>query len=116
MKELSLIPSAVSESRWALHTCDKKCREVGFKCHQLAVIAAEGGATRAINLCEQCYNVRRLKQGEREMTASKWRERWLSSKRWAAFDMEQLKRKRWEGFIIKKSWARSVLADAESDK
>ena len=25
------------------------------------------------NLCKQCYNVRRLKQSEREVTASKWR-------------------------------------------
>ena len=27
----------------------------------------------AINLCKQCYNVRRLKRGERKVTASRWR-------------------------------------------
>ena len=43
-----------------------------------AILTQEGGAARTINLCKQCYNVSRLKQGGREVTASNWREICLS--------------------------------------
>ena len=75
MEELSFIPNAVSEPRWALHMCDNMCGEEGFKSHQyVAIVTDEGGAVRAINLRKQCFNARRLKQGERRVTASKWTE------------------------------------------
>ena len=74
MEELSFVPSAVSEPRWSLHVCDNKCREKGFTFFQVAaVVSQEGGAAHTINLCKQCYNERRLKQDEEEVTASKWR-------------------------------------------
>ena len=74
MEELSFVPSAVSEPRWALHICDNKCREKGFTFFQVAaIVSQEGGAAHTINLCKQCYNERRLKPGEEEVTASKWR-------------------------------------------
>ena len=31
MEALSVVPSAVSEPRWALHMCEKKCRAKGYK-------------------------------------------------------------------------------------
>ena len=31
MEKLSFVPSAVSEPRWAVHMCDKKCTANGFK-------------------------------------------------------------------------------------
>ena len=65
MEELSFIPSAVSELRWALHKCDDKCREEGFKFHRIAAVVT-GGAAHTINQGKQCCNVRRLKQGEEE--------------------------------------------------
>ena len=69
MEELSFIPCAVSEPRWAVHMCDNKCREEGFKFNQIAaIVTEEGGAVRTINLCKQCYDVRRLNKGEREVT------------------------------------------------
>ena len=55
MKELSFIPSAVREPRWALHVCDNKCNKEGFKFYQLAAfVVEEGGAAHTINLCKQC--------------------------------------------------------------
>ena len=37
----------------------------GFKLYQLVAIATEGeGTARTINLCKQCYTLRRLKQGQ----------------------------------------------------
>ena len=40
----------------------------------VATVTEEGAAARTINLCKQCHYVRRLKQGERQVMASKWRE------------------------------------------
>ena len=36
-------------------------------------MTGEGGAAHTINLCKTCYNEMRLKQGEEEVAASKWR-------------------------------------------
>ena len=84
MEELSFIPSAVSEPRWALHMSDNKCCKEAFKFYQLTVFAAH-----TINLCEQCYNVMRLKRGERKVTASRWRDmieqKAFRGKLWVAF-------------------------------
>ena len=55
MEELSFIPSALSEPRWALHMCDNECNEEGFKFYQLAAIVVEGGAAHTINLRKQCF-------------------------------------------------------------
>ena len=65
MKELSFIPSAASEPRWAMHMCDNKCNKEGFKLYHLAAIVVEGGAAHTINLCKQCCNEIRMKRGER---------------------------------------------------
>ena len=46
VEELSFIPSAVSEPRWALHTCDNKCSK-GFKFHHLAATVVEDGGSSA---------------------------------------------------------------------
>ena len=62
---LGFLPSAVSEPQCALYTCDNKCREESFKFFQLvAVVTEEGGAAHTIDMCKQCYNEGRLKQGE----------------------------------------------------
>ena len=107
MEELSCIPSAVSEPRWALHMCDSKSSKEGFKFYQLAAIVMEGGGAHTINQCKQCYNVMGLKRGEREVTAPRWREvieeKALRGKLWAAFVMEQIARRMLEHFTIKKS-------------
>ena len=93
MKELSFIPSAVSEPRCALHMCDYKCRKEGFKFYQLPATVTEGGKAHTINLFKQCYKVRRMKQGERRVTASKWREmveqKTFRGRLWAACGMER---------------------------
>ena len=72
MEALSFIPSAGSEPRW--HMCDNKYRK------ELQVPAACGHFDRwrtsardkPVQDVSQC--VRRLWRGEREVTASKWRE------------------------------------------
>ena len=73
-----------------------------------------------VNLCTQCYNERRLKQGERRVTASKWREmvelKAFRGRLWAAFGMGQFVRQMWECFTLEKVWARSVLADVEKER
>ena len=69
-----LRPSAVSEPRKALYMCADKCTEKCLKFFQIAAfVTGEGGAAHTINLCKTCYNERRLKQGEEEVAASKWR-------------------------------------------
>ena len=55
MEELSFVPSAVSEPRWALHMCYNK----GFKFFEIAAIVSEGGgAAHTITFCRHCYNYR----------------------------------------------------------
>ena len=88
MEEFSFFPSAVNEPRWAVHMCDNKCNKEGNKFYQLAAIVVEGGAAHTINQRKQCYNVMRMKRGERKVTASP----------------------------SKKKWARSVWADAKKER
>ena len=119
MEELSFVPSAVSEPRWAVHMCDKKCTANGFKFLEIAaIVAEEGGAAHTINLCKRCYNEGRLKQGDEHVAASNWKElveqKACRGKLWAAFGTEQFVRKMWERFTLKKGWTRSVLADVEN--
>ena len=56
--------------------CDNTCNQEGGKCYQLAAcVTEEGGAAHTVNLlCNQCYNERQQKQGERAVTASRRRE------------------------------------------
>ena len=54
MKDLGFIPSAVSDPRWALHMCDNKCTEKGYKlCQIAAVVTVEGGAVHTLKTCAQ---------------------------------------------------------------
>ena len=56
MRKRKRHPSAVSEP---------PLKRGGFKLYQLVAIATEGeGTARTINLCKQCYTLRRLKQGQ----------------------------------------------------
>ena len=71
MKEPNFVPGAVSEPRWAVHVCDDKCREKGFKFFEIAAVVSARGAADTINLCKTCCNVRRLKHGEEEVRRSK---------------------------------------------
>ena len=62
VEELSFVPSAASEPRWALHMCADECTEKCLKFFQIAaIVTGEGGAAHTINLCKTCYNERRLK-------------------------------------------------------
>ena len=120
MEELSFVSSAVNEPRWALHKCDNKCREKGFKFFQTAAIVTEEGcAAHTINLCKHFYNGRRWKQGEEDVTASKWRE--LVEQK-AFFEGSDGQLLAWNNSCAqcgnvspsKKAWARSILAGAEN--
>ena len=122
MEELSFVPSAVSEPRWALHICDNKCNKEGYKFHQLAAVVTEegGGKAHTIILCKQCFWERRLKQGEQAATAARWREiveqKAFRGKLWVAFGMAQHVRRMWGHFTFKKAWTRSVLSDADKEE
>ena len=100
--------------------CDDKGREKGFKFCQIAAVVTEEGGAHTINLCKWCYKVRRLKQGEQEVTASTSRglveQKGFRGKLWAALDMEHFVRRMFERFTNKKAWARPVLADAEGER
>ena len=65
MEELSFVPSAVSEPRWAC-TCVMKSVE-----KRLQVLRNCGAHT--ISLCRKCRNERRAKQGEAEVAAQSGR-------------------------------------------
>ena len=57
IEELSSVPSAVSEPRWALHMCDNKCGTEGFRFLEMAAVVSEdSGAAHTINFCRECYN------------------------------------------------------------
>ena len=58
-EEMSFVPSAVSEPRWALRMCDKKCGAKGFKFFAIAAVS-EGGAAHTINFCRNCCDERRV--------------------------------------------------------
>ena len=64
-----LRPECSQRATLALHMCDNKCREEGFKFFEILAIVTEGGAAHTIHLCKQCYNARRLRQGEEEVAA-----------------------------------------------
>ena len=54
--------------------CDNKCGAKGFRFFKIAAnVSEEGGAAHANNLCRNCYNERRVKQGEAEVNGVKWR-------------------------------------------
>ena len=75
VEEIGFVPSAVSGPLWVLHLCDNECSEQGFKYIQLAaIVSEEGGAVRTINLRKQCYNERRVQQGEQPVKAAQWTE------------------------------------------
>ena len=73
LEEISSFPSAVSEPRWALHMCDKKCRAKGFKFfYEITSIVTEGGGeAHTIVLSRNCYNERRSKQGEVKVSGAR---------------------------------------------
>ena len=41
MEELSFVPSAVSEPRWTLHMCGKKCRAKGLKFVEIVAVVSD---------------------------------------------------------------------------
>ena len=90
---MDFVPSAVSDPRWALHMCDKKCRETGFKFYELAAIVVEEGDTpHTINLRRKCYEKARLEQGETQVNGAQWKElikqKTSRGKLWAAFGVD----------------------------
>ena len=100
-----MVPSAVSEPRWALHMCDDRCRTTGFKFFETCGYCVRRRRT-TCDPCNKCYN------GEAEVAASKWRaliEQTASrGKLWAAFGLEQFLCGMWDRFTFKKAWARSL--------
>ena len=106
MEELSFVPSAVSDPRWALHMWNNKCREKGFQFFQIAaIVSEERDAAHTLNLCWTCHTERRLKQGEEDVAACRAlvERKVFQGKFRAPFGTEQLLRRMWERFTIKKS-------------
>ena len=118
MDELSFVPSAVSDPRWALHMWNNKCREKGFQFFQIAaIVSKERDAAHTLNLCWTCHTERRLKQGEEDVAACR-----------ALVERKVFSREVtgtfWYGTILaqdvgtfhhqKKAWTRSVLAGADT--
>ena len=96
MEELSFVPSAVSEPRWALHMCDHKCKAQGFKFFEIAANVSAEGAAHTVNLCMKCNTERRVKHGEEEVASSKWalvEQRAFRGKLRAAFGVDQFLRR-----------------------
>ena len=90
-----------------------------FMFYEMAgAVTEEGGAAHTINLCKKCHKQRRLKQGEAEVAASKWR----APVRAEVFP-RQVMGSVWSGtapaknvrtFHNQKVWVRTVLADSEN--
>ena len=72
MEERSFVPSAVGEPRWALHMCDHQGRSKHFKLFEVVAIVTQGAA-HTIDLCRNCHNERRAKQGEAEVNGVCWK-------------------------------------------
>ena len=85
---------SVSEPRWALQMCHNTCRAKGFKFFDIAAhVAEEGGAAHTINLCRNCHNERRVKQGKAEVNGvnsmAMTGQKSSRGKLWVAFGVEQ---------------------------
>ena len=73
-EEPAFVPSAISEPRGAFHFWDNRCSENAIRYWQFAsVFVEEGGEARTVNLCQQCYNERRVQQGELRLNSWQWR-------------------------------------------
>ena len=111
-----LHPKCSPRAALALHRCDTKCRAKGFKFFEIAAPLKQVWPN-TINLCKTCYNERRLQQGEEQggfKVEGTGRADVLSREVMGKRCMKQFVRRMWRRFTIKKAWARSVLADAES--
>ena len=80
----------------------------------------DGGAAHTINLCKSYDNEMRMKRGERKVTAARRtemiEEKAFRGERWVTYGLEQLVRRMWKHFSIRKAWARSVLVVAERER
>ena len=60
-EELAFVPSALSEPRGAIYFCEDHCSEKAVRYWQFASVVVEGGGeARTVNLCQQCFNERRV--------------------------------------------------------
>ena len=74
MEEIGFAPSAFSEPRGAIHWCDNRYSEHGFRFSQIgAMVTEEGGEAHAINLCKLCWSERLARQGKQPVKAAEWR-------------------------------------------
>ena len=66
MEELSIFPSAVSDSaEWhePKFLCDRQCMQGGFKFYEIAAILVEDdGKPHTRNLCMTCYTLRQVEK------------------------------------------------------
>ena len=80
----------------------------------------EGGAVHTINLCKQCYNERRVQQGEQPVKAAQRREmmeqKAYRGKLWKVSGTEQFMRGMWEHFTVRRAWAKEDPSDTEKEK
>ena len=80
-----------------------------------SMVIEEGGEARTINFCKRCYNEKLMKQGKQSLKSKEWREvverKAHHGRLWKTFGSEQLLRGMWEYFILKRAWARKIVAD-----
>ena len=83
------------------------------------MVVEEGGEARTINLCQRCYNEKLVQQGKLPQKSKEWKEVLEEKARrgrlWKVFGSEQYLRGMWAYFILKRAWARKLLADAAQE-
>ena len=84
------------------------------------MVVEEGGETRTINLCKLCCNGKLVQQGNQPLKLWEWKEvvekKAHRCRLWKVFGSEHFLRGRWDYFILKRAWARKILADAAQQK
>ena len=120
-EEPAFVPSAISEPRGAFHFCDNRCSENAIRYWQFAsVVVEEGGEARTVNLCQQCYNERRVQQGELRLNSWQWRavveKKAHRGRIWRMMGHEQFTRGVWEYFTLKCAEARKFRDDGARER
>ena len=84
-----------------------------------STVIEEGGEARTISLC-LCFNEKLVQQGKQSLKSKEWREiverKAHRGRLWKIFGSETFLRGMWEYYILRRAWARRILADAAREK
>ena len=81
-EELAFVPSALSQPRKPFTCAPTAALKKAVSYWQFAsMVVEEGGEARTVNVCQQCYNERRVQQGEPRLNSWQWRRHMVGERR-----------------------------------